>query len=86
MVITMKGQYTGGTRLPVILIGLILFVVGLLLLLPLIGLGALLPFALPITLPETIAGISSLMVVGGITAIGFIMLLVGIINPNYMLQ
>lgn len=82
----MKGQMMG-TRVPVIIIGLILFVIGILFLLPMIGMNVLpIDLSKMIPLPADVAGIPMMFIMAGLTAIGLIMLLVGIVNPNYMLQ
>jgi hypothetical protein len=39
-----------------------------------------------VPLPADIAGIPVMFIMAGLTAIGLIMLIVGIVNPNYMLQ
>ena len=82
----MKGQMMG-TRVPVIIIGLILFVIGILFLLPMLGVNVLLiDVSTMVPLPADIAGIPVMFIMAGLTAIGLIMLIVGIVNPNYMLQ
>jgi hypothetical protein len=77
-----------GTRIPVILIGLLMGVIGLLFLLPMIGMGSMLPIDLTtiISLPSDIAGIPMLYLMAGITGLGFLLLIIGVVNPNYMLQ
>lgn len=83
----MKGQMMG-TRVPVIVIGLLIFIVGVLFLLPMIGMSSILPIDLTamISLPTDIAGIPILYLIILITLIGLGMLIIGIVNPNYMLQ
>jgi len=83
----MKGQMTG-TRIPVIIIGLLLFVIGILFLLPMVGMGSILPIDLStmVPLPADIAGIPTMFIIAGVTGIGLLLLILGAVNPNYMLQ
>ena len=83
----MKGQMMYGSRIPVIIVGLILFLIGILFLLPMIGMGGILPIDLStiVPLPADIAGIRTMYIIAGLTGIGLLLLLVGIVNPGYML-
>ena len=68
----------GQMRMQLILFGFVLLAVGAVLLLPMVGIS----LPIQIGLPETVAGIQTLFIVGGVTALGLVIFLYAAINPG----